>query len=233
MNAPSRIAFRLATTAFAILLCLQCVWLLLAAISRPGIARWSTNAPAATAAAHQRNAAAWAASIGAFRGDLWAESTFTYADLLVGENAGSDNADVTQKLARARVNLEHSLNYAPAQPDVWLFRAGLALRYPLLGFDAPEALKMSYYTGPSEQDLIPARLLIAARMDTLNDTELSLLVNRDLRSLLARKRYPAVIEAYDAASSSGKHFIEEAARELDPSAFKTLRAHAQTHSLPN
>lgn len=227
MTSPSHFAFRLATLLFATLLCMQCVWLLAAEISRPGLVRLPTNAQAATAAAKQRNAATLAALIGAFRGDLWAETAFTDADLLLGENADAENADVTQKLARVRTNLQHALKNAPAQPGAWLFRAGLALHYPPLGFDAPEALKMSYYTGPSEQDLIPARLRIAVRLNAFSDTELSVLVRRDLRLLITQKQYSAVNEAYNAASSSGKHFIEDVMGVLDPSALKSLRPRAK------
>lgn len=233
MTEPSRFAFRLATLLFATLLCMQCVWLLAAEISRPGLVRLPTNAQAATAAAQRRNAAAWAALIGAFRGDLWAESAFSDADLLIDGNAGVENAYVTQKLARARANLEHALNNAPAQPAAWLFRAELALNYPRLGFDGHEALKMSYYTGPSEQDLIPARLQIATLMNAFSDAELSVLVKRDLRLLLARKQYSAVYEAYNAATSSGKHFIEEVVGALDPSALKSLRARAKEQFFQN
>jgi len=233
MNAASHIAFRLATLLFAILLCMQCVWLLFAEISRPGNSRLSTNAPSATAAAQKPDSARWAALIGAFRGDLWAELAFTSADLLVGENADGKSADMTQKLARAQANLEHALIDSPAQPGAWLFRAGLALRFPLLGFDAAQSLKMSYYTGPSEQDLIPARFRIATGMNAFSDTELSLLVRRDLRLLLARKQYSAVSEAYNAATYSGKHFIEETMVELDPSALKSLRPRTQEQSFPH
>jgi hypothetical protein len=37
MNVPSHIGFRLATLAFALLLGLQCIWLLLAKLSRPNL----------------------------------------------------------------------------------------------------------------------------------------------------------------------------------------------------
>jgi len=226
MAAPSHFGFRLATLLFAILLCMQCIWLLAAQISRPWLVRLPIDAQAATGAAQQHTAAALAALIGAFRGDLWTESAFTDADLLVGENAGAESADVMQKLARVRANLEHALKSAPAQPGAWLFRAGLALHYPTLGFDASEALKMSYYTGPSQQDLIPARLRIAMRLNPFGDTDLSILVRRDLRLLIAQKQYSAVNQAYNAATSSGKQFIEEVVGVLDPSALKSLPARA-------
>ena len=148
MTEPSRFAFRLATLLFATLLCMQCVWLLAAEISRPGLVRLPTNAQAATAAAQRRNAAAWAALIGAFRGDLWAESAFSDADLLIDGNAGVENAYVTQKLARARANLEHALNNAPAQPAAWLFRAGTRPKLSTPGLRWPRSTEnvLLYWT---------------------------------------------------------------------------------------
>jgi len=111
MNAPSHIGFRLATPAFALVLGLQCIWLLLAELSRPNLTRLPTDAQAAAAAVKQRSNATWAASIGSIRGDLWAESAFTYADLL-WTDPGTD-PDQTKSLQQARARLSHALDDAP------------------------------------------------------------------------------------------------------------------------
>ncbi len=229
MNEPSHTAFRLATLLFAILLCMQCMWLLLAEISRPGIYRLPTDAPAAAAAAKQHGAAAWAASISTIRGDLWAESAFTYADLLWSD-AGA-NGDLTKALQRARASLDHALNDAPHQSGAWLLLAALASGYPSFNFNAAEALKMSYYTGPSEQDIMPLRLRIVAQSDVFNDVEMRQFVSRDLRLFLARQQKYAIADAYNAASPAGKRFIEQTVSEIDPSALELLRAGAR--SLPD
>ena len=232
MNPSPHIAFRLTTLLFAVLLCIQCVWLLLAELSRPGIHRLPTDTSAAAAAAHQRDAAIWAASIGGIRGDLWAESAFTYTDLILGERRGR-TADLTPDLVRARAILNRAVDLAPTQSGVWLLLAALAARDPSPGFNATEALKMSYYTGPSEQDLMPLRLHIATYSDVLADTELRQFATRDLRLFLTRHERSAIAEAYDAASPPGKRFIEKTVGEIDPSALVLLRAGAQKKSLPN
>ena len=92
---------------------------------------------------------------------------------------------------------------------------------------------MSYYTGPSEQDLVPLRLRIATYSDVLTDIELRQFATRDLRLLLARHEKSAIAVAYNAASPPGKRFIEQTVGEIDPSALVFLRAEAQKQSLPH
>jgi hypothetical protein len=229
---PSHFGFRIATLPFALLLGVQCAWLLLAELSRPGVDQLPTDAASAAAAAKQRDAAIWAASIGAFRGDLWAESAFTYANLIFDPDAaGLPNG--VRTLARVRASLDHALDDSPTQSEAWLLRAELALRYPASGIDGIQALKMSYYTGPSEARLIPLRLSTAVRANKFNDIEMSQLVGRDLRLLLARKQNAVIVQAYNAASVDGKDFIEQSIGDLDPSLLNTLRATAtQQQSSP-
>jgi hypothetical protein len=176
----------------------------------------------AAVAAKQRNDATWAAGIGVVRGDLWGESAYTYADLLWAD-PGS-NAARTEEQAHAR--LEKAIDYAPHQASVWVLLAGLAARYRWSDFNVTEALKMSYYTGPNEEALLPLRLRLAAQ-SALDDIELQELVRRDLRLLLASQRKSVVAEAYDGASPSGKRFIEGAVSEIDPASLGSLRAGAQ------
>lgn len=211
---------------FAILLGAQSAWLLIAEYYRPNVTELPTGAAAATTAAAGRGAAALAASIGAIRGELWAELAFTYANLVVGESPSGTVPNRPRALMRARADLDHALDDAPTQSDAWLFRAELALRYPASGIDGTQALKMSYYTGPSEERLIPLRVSMAVRANKFNDIEMSQLVSRDLRLLLARKRNAAIVQAYNAASADGKDFIEQSIGDLDPSLLNTLRATA-------
>jgi hypothetical protein len=199
MNQAPHRAFRFLTLLFALLLGFQCAWLLLAELSP----------------------VTWAAEIGAIRGDLWADLAFTYADMMWGD-AGED-----AKLARARSSLDHALTNAPHLSSAWLMLAGLASRYQLRGVDAKEALKMSYYTGPSEQELMPLRFGIAARLDAFGDIELRDSISREVRLLITHKQEPAIIAAYKAAQPTGRQFIEQAIRDIDPSALESLRGSAQ------
>jgi hypothetical protein len=227
MNEPSHLAFRLATSLFAMLLGIQCVWLLLAEFSRPGIYRLPTDAASAAAALNKRSDASWAAMIGAIRGDLWAESAFTYADLMRGDAGGGAN------LVQARSSLDHALTNAPHRSSAWLLLAGLASRYQLPGIDTKEAVKMSYYTGPSELELMPLRLAIAAQSDAFSDIELRDSISREVRLLFTHQQKSAIVAAYNAASSAGRQFIEQTIREIDPSAVESLRATTQKSYFPD
>jgi hypothetical protein len=207
MNQASHRAFRLSTLLFAVVLGFQSAWLLLAEFSRVE--------------------PKWAAEIGAIRGDLWAESAFTYAQLMK-DNAGGD-----VKLARALSSLDWALAYAPLQSSAWLMLAELALRYQLLGVDSKEALKMSYYTGPSELELMPLRLSVAAHSDPFSDLELRDSISREVRLLFTHRQNYAIVAAYNAAEPAGKQFIEQTIREIDPSAVESLRAAAKKSYVPN
>jgi hypothetical protein len=215
--------FRLTALLFAILLGVQCLWLVPAELVRPSIRQLPIDM-ASAAAATQRDAASRAASIGAIRGDLWAEAAFTYADLLWGEtNEAIANANPASTLTRARATLTRALNDGPHQSSAWLLLAGLSLRFPSLGFDVLETLKMSYYTGPSEHALVPLRLRIAAQLDGSKDIEMRQFISRDLRMLLARNQKSAIAEAYNVASPSEKRFIESTIKDIDPMALDALQ----------
>jgi hypothetical protein len=223
MNEIPYLSFRLATQLFAILLGALSFWLLLPELSRPGIARLPTDQVSAAIAAKQRSAAAFAASIGTIRGDLWAESAFTYSDLLWG----GPSADLTQAFQQAHISVEKALKLAPHQSAAWLFLAALTSHYPSQGFNPTEALRMSYYTGPSERDFMPLRLRLMARLDAFGDVELQQFASWDLRSLVARKQISAIGEVYREASPAGKRFIEQTVADIDSSAVESLGSKAQ------
>ena len=74
MNQASHKAFRLSTMLFAVVLGLQCAWLLL-----PELLGVDDK---------------WAAEIGVIRGDLWEKLAFTYADLM-GDDADAEQAPIS------------------------------------------------------------------------------------------------------------------------------------------
>ena len=229
MNGPDRlltpqtgVALRRVTLVFAALLGVQSLWLLLAELTRPAIYGLPADAASAAVAAKQRGRAALAASFGVVRGDIWATSAFTYADLLSNDSGSSTG--LTQALDRARTSLERALSDAPHQSGAWLLLAGLASRYPSLNFNAIQALKTSYYTGPSEQVLMSPRLRVAAQSDFLNDAEIQEFVTRDLRLFISRHQKAAIDEAYNGGSPTGKAFIKQALSQIAPPAPPAPRA---------
>ena len=86
---------------------------------------------------------------------------------------------------------------------------------------------MSYYTGPSEQNLIPLRFSIAVLANKFNDVEMSQFIIRDLRLLLQQKQIAVIVNAYNAASPDGKHFIEQGVGDIDPAALTMLHNSAK------
>jgi hypothetical protein len=217
--------FRIVTLALAIVLGAQSIWLLLAEFSRPGINSMPTDSQSAALAAKQRNDATWAAWIGAIRGNLWADSAYTYSDLLWA-NSGN-NSELSKSLDVVQGRLDRAVRYAPDQPSAWLLLAGLASRYRWSKPDPADALKMSYYTGPSELQLIPLRLLVTVQLENINDDELLQLARRDIRLLIAHQGRPAITQAYQSATPAGKHFIEQAIGEIDPAFVEPLRGGTQ------
>ena len=92
---------------------------------------------------------------------------------------------------------------------------------------------MSYYTAPSDQDLMPLRLRIAIRSDAFNDVEMRQFITRDLREFLTRKQKDVIAQAYNAASPAGKRFIEQTIKDVDPSVLKALPTGAKGQALPD
>jgi len=219
LKPPTGVGFRHVILLFAVLLGVQSVWLLLAELTRSGIDSLPIDAASAAVAVKQRGLAGAGASFGVIRGDLWADSAFTYADLLWKEDASS--AGLPPELEGARRSLKYAIDCAPHLSAVWLMLAGLASRYRSLNINATQALKTSYYTGPSEQDLIVPRLRVAAQSDFLNDAEIRQFVRRDLRVLISRNQKPAIDEAINGGSPTGKAFIKQAVSQMSAPASAT------------
>jgi hypothetical protein len=224
--------FRAAMVLFAGVSGLLALWILAAQLSVTSVYKLPGTPNAAAVARIHRRGAAMAANLGVIRGDLWAQSAFTYGDLLwdnsgIGStNSSSDNA-LSADVARHRI--EKALGYAPHRSDVWLLLAALSSRLNWPKPDPTSALKMSFYTGPSETSLIPLRLLVAARSTALNDPDVQQFVGRDVRMILLHvpALKPAIQAAYHEANSANRRIIESAVNELDPAFVQQLRTISQ------
>jgi hypothetical protein len=204
------------------------LWVVLAELPRSGVRRLPTNSDAATIAATARTRAAWAAAFGAVRGDLWAESAFTYGTLLSPDPAhDADPSTIPSAIAnQARATIERAIAFAPYESNVWLLAARVALRFNWPDANPLSALKMSYYTGSNELHLIPLRLFTATHSNALADGELQQLVQRDVRMILTRwpELRSTLAAAYDDAEPDAKRFLEAAVTETDPTFLRTMRA---------
>jgi len=216
MNAPP-IGFRIASLSFAILLGAYCIWMLSANLIRPPIARLPTDPPSAAVASERRVAAGLAASIGLFRGDLWSISAYTFANLLWSRSPVDKRS-----LDESRSRLDRAARYAPTKGDVWLLLAAMTSRYEWPGLNPTEALRMSYFTEPSDMSLVPLRALVASRLPA-PDPDMQDLARRDLRFLLSHQQKNAVVRAYQSAMPAGKRLIEQQVAESDQAFAQVLR----------
>jgi hypothetical protein len=222
MDSRSLSIFRCTALCVAALLGAQCIWLLLTQLSRSDVTKLPIDAPSAAAAAKQRGEATWAAAIGVIQGNLWAQAGFSYSGLLWEQNGAGAN-DNAKAIAQAQAILSQAVSDAPCNSGTWLLVAGLAARYPIKHWDTTAALKMSYYTGPSELRLIPFRFLLAVQSERSNDPEIRQFINRDLRFLLSNNQINDVVAAYKVAPPSEKAVIEQTVAQLSPGTLASLR----------
>jgi hypothetical protein len=159
------------------------------------------------------------AEIAIVRGDLWARSAFAEAALLDGPNVPPVNDEV-------RTELTNALRYAPYQSRVWLTFAQLSEHYGWSGPEVSSLLKMAYYTGPNEVDLIPARLKVGLQQSMkASDPELQDMIGRDVGLILRRlpNLKPALVQAYASASPDGTALVQRLIGNIDPAFLGALR----------
>jgi hypothetical protein len=124
---------------------------------------------------------------GSVRGDLWSESAYTYAaPLWPGAEPDSDPliaANDVRAVVEQALKPSHMLRMISS---IWLLAARLTARLEWRNSDADLLLKMSYYAGPNEIDLLPLRLLTATRSNALSDGDIQRPVQRDVRMILTR-----------------------------------------------
>jgi len=198
---------------FAIVLACQATWLMTAEFFLSSSADTSER-PRVAAAKH--NASALAASFGFVRGDLWAASALAYSDILL-----EDQRTIAQSgalIERAREVADRALGLAPYDARIWLLIARFDARFDWLNGKSSAELRMSYYVGANEFELIPSRLPLAVNSSEIGVRDFQQLVNHDVRIIVTRKREltPAILTAYASASPIGQQFLEDALKEFDP-----------------
>jgi hypothetical protein len=216
-----------AAAMFALILAGQGVWILLCEISRPPPIGFPTDQRRATVARQDQEKANRSAALAAVRGDLWAESAFTYASMLWTDQAFELEAS-SDRDARAATSLLKTLHYAPHRGDAWLMLASTCERLKLQACNARAILKMSYYTAPDQAGLLPLRIAQALRSKEIaGDDELADMVRRDIRYVLLQSTHlrPVLISAYRSASPAGKHLVEQTVAPIDPNYLIALRTH--------
>lgn len=101
---PAHNSLRLALVGFSIALGALATWILLAQVYRPDAIEMPLNAQSAAIARANREDARLAATLSVVRGDLWAQSAFTYADLFWATNL--EPGSIHKLSDEARMSLE-------------------------------------------------------------------------------------------------------------------------------
>ena len=222
----SKAWLRVALTSFSVFLTAQAAWILLAERHRLNHIRLPVDGRTATMAFAERDKIKQAASLAVVRGDLWAESAFTYGSQLWSDRAILPDAG-DQLNTEALTTLIRALRYSPHRGDVWLMFAALADKYKWSGYQPSLLLKMSYYTAPNELALLPLRLNVSLHAKgVIDDAELKDMVRRDISVILTRAPAlkPALVAAYRSALPQGKVFAERVISEIDPGYLGVVRA---------
>ena len=209
---------------FAGFLALQSVSILISELLRPVII-FPPDAAASTNAEERHTAATTAAYVGLFRGDLWADAALTYSNLLQIDNRADMNVESRTKIEAARATAERALALSPHDSRVWLLLAALDLQTNAEDGKIAEALRMSYFTGQNELTLLPMRLRLSVRLETM-DQQLEELFRQDIVAIV--KRAPslkfAISAAYKAALPQHQRLIESFLFESDPELLAAIRS---------
>ncbi len=218
--------FRSTILVLAFVLVCQAGWILAVEFYRPSAVDIPTDVQSGATAVTKRNAAHLAALLGFIRGDLWAEEALTYSDVFWPSERNSAPAQSSVTIEQARNVAERALADAPHDARIWLALASIDSRFDWLNGKASTDLRMSYYTGANEVELIPLRLLLAVGFSSISDTDFQQLVRHDIRIVVTRKPELkfAVLDAYPHALPAGQRFIEQTLKELDPTLLSTLRS---------
>jgi len=161
-----------------------------------------------------------------FRGDLWADDAVPLAAELVHERTYGNGNPVPEATVRLRAAAERAVALAPHDARLWLLIAVIDNQIDPRDAKAASALKMSFYTGPNEIDLMPVRLLVSARTDTVTDPELQSLFARELRVIVSHKLdlKSAVADAYREALPVNARLIDTAVGDVDQNFLAAIKS---------
>ena len=215
MNTPTanrkQKQLRTGLAAFAALLALQSIWIILPGLIGPSVLVFPREPRSPPIISSERDRAIWAAELARVRGDLWAEAAFAQSPESARESLKT--APSTERVQAARAAAENAAKLSPHDARIWLL---LAYQDCLLHREPSSTLKMSYYTGPSEIALMPLRLLVATCSEALNDSELRALVEGEIRFAIRKQALRlAIVAAYQNASPNAKRFVETIVGDLD------------------
>ncbi|WP_034990562.1 hypothetical protein [Beijerinckia mobilis] len=223
MAASTSSLMRKSLFAFAVLIALCGLWILVPGLLTAQTIGLPLSQPEAEAAQAYASRNRLAAILGMIRGDLWSQASFATANAVWFATPSKTDADQTEKLQTARDLATHALRLAPINGAQWLLLA--LIRDHSLDHNAASALQMSYYTAPVDFRIIPLRLAAAFKASTLDDTDLQLFIQSDLRHLLTQEPQftPYIQTLYGAAPPERKTRLFAMIKTVDPAFAASLQ----------
>jgi hypothetical protein len=218
MSSRAELWLRTAIFTFAMVLGLQAAWILATELSRRATIIDPASVEEGTADSPYQIAASRAARFGLVRGDLWAESALSFVNLSPTGFSSTVDLSRSETVEDVRTSAKQALRYSPHDARIWLVLATLDSQLSARDSRVAASLRMSYYTGANEIELIPLRLLVLARSDALTNDDLKQLVYHDIRNVITRApqlKY-TIITAYREASPVGRQLLNQILAELDP-----------------
>lgn len=218
MSWRAELWLRTAIFTFAMVLGLQAAWILATELSRRATIIDPASVEEGTGDSPYQIAASRAARFGLVRGDLWAESALSFVNLSPTGFSSTVDLSRSEIVENVRTKATQALRYSPHDARIWLVLATLDSQSSARDSRVAASLRMSYYTGANEIELIPLRLLVLARSDALTNDDLKQLVYHDIRNVITRApqlKY-TIITAYREASPVGRQLLNQILAELDP-----------------
>ena len=209
---------------FVVVLGLQAAWILIPEIIRKPLPYFPASQTEINTLIEHRDAAVAAAKVAWVRGDLWVDYALTAdAGFLISIDKITRSPNETE--AESRQIAEHAAAHAPYDARVWLLLSAINAKSGWKNDKALAQLKMSFYTSPNDIRLIPLRMRIATRLESIADDELQNLIEHEIRTAVRKPGLRSIIAtAYREASPAGRQFIEAKLAVLDPNLASELRA---------
>jgi len=166
------------------------------------------------------SAAARATMIAPFRANLKADDAAIRAAQVLATKSPGDL--VANQAAQAAA--KNALAIGPHDARTWLTLALLRAHGNLGDTLIIEPLKMSYFTGPNQVGLLPARVNLVSSISSINDPDLQELAASDVRAILTRfpNLRPLLVTAYAQGSAAGRKLLDESVKTVDPAFITTL-----------
>jgi hypothetical protein len=187
----------------------------------PQVNLLSSTTKAQALSSDEISSAGLASTIAPFRSDLAAD----YAVALAGQVLSSGRSGQSDMETAARA-ARRALEIGPHDSRLWLVLALLQAHSKPPDPRAAESLKMSYLTGPNRVELIPIRLESVTSNNALSDSDLSELARGDVRAILTQlpDQRRTLVNDYAHASETGKAFLKESVKMLDPKFVDALQS---------